>query len=335
MSRRRLSSALACLVLAACGSAPLQPEKTAAPAVDVPKGSVSRTPTRKPNVTLKRGGGFYKDDGPAEDLPDGLDDVPDASPRWEPLHRPALKPYVVLGKEYIPYTSLRPFKSRGIASWYGKKFHGQKTSIGEPYDMFAMTAAHTTLPLPSYARVTHVQSGKSVIVRLTDRGPFHADRVIDLSYTAAYKLGLIGNGSGEVEVEAIIPGEPLDTAYAQLSTPPRPGADERNGLDQLARRLAQEEKPVQLLSNPASFEGSTAAKGIFLQLGAFASADNAENLRNHLARELDTLTEPMRIFPGNGIHRVQVGPYASRVDADRTAEKIRSLLGYKPTVVIR
>jgi rare lipoprotein A len=123
----------------------------------------------------------------------------------------------VLGKEYVPNTAVKPYKARGIASWYGKKFHGQKTSIGEPYDMFAMTAAHTTLALPSYARVTNVQTGKSVVVRVTDRGPFHADRVIDLSYTAAYKLGLINGGSGQVEVEAIIPGEATGTTYAQTT----------------------------------------------------------------------------------------------------------------------
>jgi rare lipoprotein A len=221
---------------------------------------------------------------------------------------------------------------RGIASWYGKKFHGQKTSIGEPYDMFAMTAAHPTLALPSYVRVTSAQSGKSVIVRITDRGPFHADRVIDLSYTAAYKLGLIGGGSGLVEVEAIIPGEPATTSYAQLAPPVRPAA-EQDEIEQMARRMRQEERPVQ--TTPPANGNEIAGKGIYLQLGAFASADNAEGLRNNLARDLDWLNEAMRIYPGNGIHRLQIGPYASRGDADKVAEKIRSTLGYKPTVVIR
>ena len=136
---------LAALLLAACGSAPRQPV-----AVDGEKGPNSKTPTRKPTAVLKKGGGFYKDDGPADDIPDGLDDIPNAEPKWEPLHKPATKPYVVLGKEYVPNTAVKPYKARGIASWYGKKFHGQKTSIGEPYDMFAMTAAHPTLALPSY-----------------------------------------------------------------------------------------------------------------------------------------------------------------------------------------
>ena len=325
-------SGLLALLLAACGTTHEPVRESSTPTVDPKKGPVSKTPTRKPGVVLKRGGGFYKDDGPGEEIPDGLDDVPDAEPKWEPLHKPATRPYVVLGKEYTPNTTLKPYKARGIASWYGKKFHGQKTSIGEPYDMFAMTAAHTTLALPSYARVTNVQTGKSVIVRVTDRGPFHADRVIDLSYTAAYKLGLINGGSGQVEVEAIIPGEAGSTTYAQV-TPPV--AAEREEYLRLTQRMAQEEKPVQTAAvAPANGNGPLPA-GVYLQLGAFANADNADNLKNHLGRELDWLAEPMRVVPGNGIHRIQVGPYTSRADADRVAERIRSSHGFKPTVVIR
>ena len=334
--------ALASLLLAACGSAPRQDV-----AVDGQKGTISKTPTKKPTAVLKRGGGFYKDDGPADDIPDGLDDIPDAEPKWEPLHKPATKPYVVLGKEYVPNTSLKPYKVRGIASWYGKKFHGQKTSIGEPYDMFAMTAAHPTLALPSYVRVTSQQTGKSVIVRITDRGPFHADRVIDLSYTAAYKLGLINGGSGQVEVEAIIPGESTTTTYAQVAPPPPrsapvtnlapapvvtvPGQDE---IELLAKRMALEEQPVQTASM-AGMSSDNIAKGVYLQLGAFSNADNAESLKNHLTRELDWLNEPMRVQPGGGIHRVHLGPYASRADADRVADRISAALGYKPTIVLR
>ena len=329
----RLAPLALLLMLAACGTtqppvreATVNPEKAPISAKPGP------TPTRQPTAVLKKGGGFYKDDGPADEIPDGLDDIPDAEPKWEPLHKPATRPYVVLGKEYTPNTTLKPYKARGIASWYGKKFHGQKTSIGEPYDMFAMTAAHTTLALPSYARVTNVQTGKSVVVRVTDRGPFHADRVIDLSYTAAYKLGLINGGSGQVEVEAIIPGEAGSTTYAQV-TPPV--AAEREEYLRLTQRMAQEEKPVQTAAvAPANGNGPLPA-GVYLQLGAFANADNADNLKNHLGRELDWLAEPMRVVPGNGIHRVQVGPYTSRANADRVAERIRSSHGVKPTVVIR
>lgn len=317
------------ILLAGCGSSPRMPADVA---VDSQKSPISKTPTptRKPGVTLKRGGGFYKDDGPADEIPDGLDDIPDAEPKWEPLHKPATRPYVVLGKEYVPNTTLKPYKVRGIASWYGKKFHGQKTSIGERYDMFAMTAAHPTLALPSYVRVTNTQSGKAVVVRVTDRGPFHADRVIDLSYTAAYKLGLVNGGSGQVEVEAIIPGELAGTSYAQL-TPVKMTTAESDEIGRLASRMSLDERPA-MGSGAADI---AVAKGIFLQLGAFANADNAENLKNHLTRELDWLAEPMRVQPGDGIHRLQLGPYASRDDADRIAERIRAALGYKPTVISR
>lgn len=123
----------------------------------------------------------------------------------------------MLGKSYTPETTLKPYKQHGIASWYGKKFHGQKTSIGEPYDMFAMTAAHPTLAIPSYARVTNVATGQSVVVRVTDRGPFHADRIMDLSYAAAYRLGYVNNGSMLVEVEAILPDDASMLAFAQAA----------------------------------------------------------------------------------------------------------------------
>jgi peptidoglycan lytic transglycosylase len=151
-------------------------------------------------------GGYYKDDGPGANPPSNLSSVPDARPRSEPLHKFANRPYEVFGKQYVPLARVQPFHQRGTASWYGKRFHGQKTASGEPYDMYAMTAAHPTLPIPSYARVTNVRSGQQVVVRINDRGPFHSNRVIDLSYAAAHRLGFIGSGGGEVEVDAIVPG---------------------------------------------------------------------------------------------------------------------------------
>ena len=152
-------------------------------------------------------GGYYKDDGPEAKPPSNLDAIADATPRPEPLHKWANRPYQAMGKNYTPLTSVQPFKQRGMASWYGKRFHGQKTSSGELYDMYKMTAAHPTLPIPSYVRVTRVANGKSVIVRVNDRGPFHAGRVMDLSYVAAYKLGYIQAGAAEVTIEAIVPGQ--------------------------------------------------------------------------------------------------------------------------------
>ena len=330
---------LATALLAACGGQPAR--------VGDGDTSVGTKAPRKSTVVQKRGGGYYKDDGPGDDIPDNLDEIPDAEPRLEPLHRFANRPYVVLGKSYTPDTALRPLRQRGIGSWYGKKFHGQKTSIGEPYDMFAMTAAHPTLAIPSYVRVTNVASGKSVVVRVTDRGPFHADRIIDLSYAAAYRLGYINNGSTEVEVETIVPDASGTTlTYAQVKPPTpqpvapvvqNPGPEPADGPDEiamLAAKLASAEDapPPTPLQREAQKE---LQKGVFLQLGAFASADNAESLRLHLLRELDWLTEAIEVNGTGGVHRVHLGPYASRADAEKVAERIRLALGYKPTFVTR
>ena len=311
------------LFLAACGSAPPRPTSTS---------SGAGAPRAVKMLPSKRGGGYYKDDGPGELIPDNLDEIPDASPRWEPLNRFTNRPYVVLGKEYVPMTQLRPFRQEGIASWYGKKFHGQKTSTGEPYDMFGMSAAHPTLPLPSYVRVTNPANGRSVVVRVNDRGPFHADRIIDLSYTAAYKLGYVDSGSSPVIVESILPGDVGGTSYADVAPPSRDEAD----LESLSQKLfAEDARPDSTppAANPAGGAASGVAHGIFLQLGAFASRENAENLRNHLSRDLDWLSEPIRIESQGNIHRLRLGPYASRAEAARLAERIRLALGQAPTLV--
>jgi len=162
--------------------------------------------------TPDRPGGYYKDDGPGERIPD-LASIPDAEPRREPLHRWANRPYERMGKRYVPLTRVGPFQQRGTASWYGKRFHGNSTSSGERYDMYKMSAAHPILPIPSYARVTNLANGRTVVVRVNDRGPFHAERIIDLSYAAASKLGYVNAGSARVLVEQIVPG---GTPFAQL-----------------------------------------------------------------------------------------------------------------------
>ena len=313
------------LLLAACGGSPKRED------------SAEKT-TNNVRSVQKRGGAYYKDDGPGENIPENLDEIPDAQPRLEPLHRFANRPYVVLGKAYTPETSLKPIKQRGIGSWYGKKFHGQKTSIGETYNMFAMTAAHPSLALPSYVRVTNPNNGKQVVVRVTDRGPFHADRIIDLSYAAAYRLGYIDNGSALVEVEAIIPGEP--TPFASLTQAPSNLAPP-DAIENLAASLASQASATE--NNPALIDTALATrtspivtppqKGLFLQLGAFSSLDNAENLRVHLSRELDWLSEAIQINKVASMYRVRLGPYSSRTDAEKVAEKIQQALGYKPGFV--
>jgi rare lipoprotein A len=150
----------------------------------------------------KRPGGFYKDDGPGDNA--RLASIPDAVPRAEPLHRYANRPYEAMGRKYVPLTRVGVYKQRGTASWYGKRFHGNPTSSGEKYDMYKMTAAHPILPIPSYVRVTNLANGRTVVVRVNDRGPFHKERVIDLSYAAAAKLGYVGAGSARVLVEQIV-----------------------------------------------------------------------------------------------------------------------------------
>jgi rare lipoprotein A len=175
------ASALVLALLAACGTAP-----------KVGPGNVSRLPP-----------GNAQRDGPEASPPSNLEAVPDAVPQLEPMRVGGPnKPYEVDGHTYVPITDGRAVKEKGLASWYGKKFHGRRTSSGEAYNMYAMTAAHKTLPIPSYARVRNTANGREVIVRVNDRGPFSANRVIDLSYTAALKLGVLG-GVQEVEVERI------------------------------------------------------------------------------------------------------------------------------------
>lgn len=184
----KIGCGLLCLfLLSACGTSPRR---------DGPA-EVSPSPAR---------GAYYKDDGPGANPPD-LAAVPDAVPKAEPLHRFANRPYQVFGKDYVPATRVAPFRQAGVGSWYGRRYHGVATSSGERYDMYAMTAAHPTLPIPSYVRVTNVANGRSIVVRINDRGPFHSDRVIDLSYVAAWKLGYAEAGSTRVEVEAVLPGK--------------------------------------------------------------------------------------------------------------------------------
>ena len=157
-----------------------------------------------------RGGGYYLDDGPGKPDPQRVARLmrePDPVPRHEPLLARANRPYRVMGRDFSPMTERKPYKQQGVASWYGQRFHGKPTSTGETYDMYQMTAAHPTLPLPSYARVTRLDNGRSVVVRVNDRGPFLRGRLIDLSYLAASKLGYVGQGHTKVEVELLNPAD--------------------------------------------------------------------------------------------------------------------------------
>jgi len=274
-------------------------------------------PAAKPAPGAK----YYKDDGPGDGAPADVDALPDAVPRVEPLHRFANRPYTVFGREYVPATSLRPYKERGVASWYGRKFHGEKTSSGETYDMYAMTAAHPTLPLPSYARVTNVATGKSVVVRVNDRGPFLHDRVIDLSYAAASKLGIAQKGSGEVEVEAVIPAEMAALAAAA----PLPTV--------ASAPVAASPAGTPPTEPAAAMPVAGADGGFVVQLGAFASNANAENFVSHLTSRIASVGVEPKVRQVSGLYRVFVGPYPSRDDARRVADRLRDALGLPSTIV--
>jgi rare lipoprotein A len=256
-------------------------------------------------------GGYYKDDGPGEKPPANLDQIADAQPKAEPLHRYANRPYQVFGKDYVPLVSVQPYRQRGMASWYGRKFHGQRTASGEIYDMYAMSAAHPTLPIPSYARVTRVATGRSVVVRINDRGPFHQGRMIDLSYAAALKLGFAHLGSAEVELESIEPG--------QAVTPTEQAA-------------APEPQPAPATQASATTEQTA---GVYVQVGAFSSRDNAENLRSRLEDEFGWLKDTVQVLAIGNLWRLHLGPYRTRDDARSVAERIESQLSVKPLLVVR
>jgi rare lipoprotein A len=375
--RSGITAAFTGSLLAACATAPVTTPQQQSTVPPVAKSAPAPEAVKKKPVQ-KRGGGYYQDDGPDEVPPDNLDAVPDAEPRAEPLHRFANNPYNVFGIDYVPETEIKPYKARGVASWYGKKFHGQRTSSGEAYDMYGMTAAHPTLPIPSYARVTNLANGKSVVVRINDRGPFHSSRLIDLSYTAAYKLGYVNNGSTEVEVETIVPegveliaanvppikqrGSPARSkpSVSKTATPQAP--DLKTPEADPVAAIAAAETPASAAPSPqgapavvAMADGGTAGAttsssrssalaaaasniathAIFLQLGAFNTARNAEGFRNMVEVELSWLADKLQVFASNGRFRLHAGPFSSDAEARLAASKIAAALQLKPFVVVR
>jgi rare lipoprotein A len=320
----KISALLLSLLIAACSTAPPQPTKPAS----VP-GSTSRA------------GGYYQDDGPGANPPD-INAIPDAVPRAENLATRANRPYVVFGQSYQPMVALTPFKQRGMASWYGRKFHGQKTSNGEVYDMYGMTAAHPTLPLPSYVRVTLLRTGKSVVVRVNDRGPFLQQRVIDLSYTAAAKLGYINAGSAEVELELItrFDGVAPPTVLASSAEPVQP--NERLSIETVVAASSPAPTAEPTVSTSTSPAPSTAPRpiaapvtGLFLQMGAFITQDTAEVAKDRMMHQFDNVPEPFRVVKDGNLFKVHLGPFANREAATATAEKIKLATAFKPFTVSR
>ncbi|HEY0821465.1 MAG TPA: septal ring lytic transglycosylase RlpA family protein [Rhizobacter sp.] len=269
-------------------------------------------------------------DGPEAKPPGGLDKVPDATPRIEPVREGGPnKPYAVLGQGYTPVKGDAEMSEKGLASWYGKKFHGRKTASGEVYNMYAMTAAHKTMPLPSYARVRNPANGREIIVRVNDRGPFHKGRIIDLSYTAALKLGVL-KGVAPVEVERI--------THEQIrrGTWRRDGAASPEGEPApSAAALAEVAAKTEATAPPPAEAGTPAAEGFWVQLGAFRQRSGAEQFQRQVAQELDWLAPLMAIFGEPQLFRLQAGPFSSRSEAQEAAARVRDALKLVPVIVER
>lgn len=251
--------------------------------------------------------------------------IPNAVPKPEPLSKYGNRPnYRVLGHRYYVLKSAKGFHQRGIASWYGTKFHSHYTSNREPYNMLAMTAAHKTLPLPTYVKVTNLRNHRQIIVRVNDRGPFAANRIIDLSYVAAKKLGMLGTGTAPVQLDAI---DPYDRR--QLTQPPAPPISHA-GLR--AQNFHQNRDQVN-----NSFRSPTvkqASGNTFLQVGTYSTQAKAQLMVNRILQTTHTNSRIMPINVGRRrLYRVQVGPLAN-IDHSNLYQKLQSL-GVGQTITVR
>lgn len=290
-------------------------------------------------------------DGPPRDPPRGLEAQPDAEPRIEPLRSGGPnRPYEQFGRRYVPETRDLPMREEGLASWYGRKFHGRTTASGERYDMYAMTAAHKTMPLPSYARVRNRANGREIVVRINDRGPFVAGRVIDLSYAAAQKLGVRGLAPVEVErltFEAIRTGawrrgQPAapetaapETAALEPAAPGPEPAVAMAGSAPAAAVLPARDDAVTATTPASATEIGTQPLGFWVQLGAFREPGGAEDFRRQVSAELDWLAPLMAVFSDAPLFRLQAGPYASRGEAQGAAQRVREALRLVPVILER
>ncbi len=275
-----------------------------------------------------------------------LDLAADPLPKAEPKSRYGnMDSYVVLGKRYYTKRSSRNHVERGLASWYGKKFHGRKTSSGERYDMHRMTAAHTSLPLPTYALVTNLDNGRSAVVKVNDRGPFVGNRIIDLSYAAAKRLDMVNAGTAHVEVRSIDPRDHGKDAKELLRLASADADAQRT------RRARPPATPLPSSTSLSPFLDSTTPKAamrsaattanhggaIFLQVGAFGSRGNAEQLKRQLTHRVEApvLVRTAAAGASTSLYRVQIGPVHSRTDADALGRRLGALGIDKPVVVVR
>jgi rare lipoprotein A len=275
--------------------------------------------------------------------------VPDAEPKVEPIRQGGPnKPYEVLGKSYTPMTTDQAWVEKGLASWYGRKFHGRRTANGEVYDMYAMTAAHPTMPLPSYARVKNPLNGREVVVRINDRGPFHPGRVIDLSYTAAHKLDLL-RGVGPVEVQRItfeeirtgawrsgapavaqaappVPSQPPPRAPGTPAQPPATAVLSPVPSTATASSPVSAATPIQQAGQDAAY---------WLQLGAFRQKEGAQAFHQKVIADLAWIAPLLGVMDEPPYFRLLAGPYASRTAANQAAQQVREALRLVPQIVQR
>ncbi|RJX82423.1 septal ring lytic transglycosylase RlpA family protein [Pseudomonas sp. LS-2] len=324
-------AALALLVVSCSNSRPTQ------------QGNIIRA---QPGLDINRA---HKDGAPWWDV--DVSRIPDAVPT---LHTGPYKanPYTVLGKTYFPLSNSSNYIATGTASWYGTKFHGQNTANGEVYDLYGMSAAHKTLPLPSYVRVTNLDNNRTVILRVNDRGPFYSDRIIDLSYAAAKKLGYAEIGTARVKVEGIDPaqywaqrGKPaplmLDQPQVASNPPPRQApvaapviTASAGTIEQWTPPPAQHAAPVSPVPIDAKKNASGPASGLFLQVGAFANPDAAELLRSKLSGMVRAPVFVSSIARNQQtLYRVRMGPVDTPGEAQQLQNSVRSANLGSPSVV--
>ncbi len=314
-------------------------------------GGASRPTPSTLNLPAPRVSPATDRDGPEANPPVDLASVPDAEPVLEPIRVGGPnKPYEVLGQAYVPITFDQPFTERGLASWYGRKFHGRRTASGEVYNMYAMTAAHPTLPIPSYARVRNPGNGREVVVRINDRGPFHAGRVLDLSYTAALKLDLL-HGVAPVELQRITFESIRSGGWRREGEAARDAASvaARDAASVASRDAAAVSPPTVVVAAlavvtiapptvadaPAARALTVPARGFWVQLGAFRLRDGAESFQQRVIAELDWLSPLLAVFNEASMFRLQAGPYPSRDQARSAAERVRAGLQLVPVIVER
>ncbi len=275
-----------------------------------------RKPSSEPSTASKseRYPGKEKDWGPSDEI--DMSRVPDATPRYEMRTIAGNKnPYTILGKTYHLLEDERSYKERGKASWYGYKFNGEHTSNGELYNMFSMTAAHKTLPIPSYVRVTNTANNKSVVVRVNDRGPFHNDRIIDLSYAAAQRLGITQLGTGDVEVEIVVPDDD-----------PRPPLRARKNAVASGQIInATQNVNVEKASANIVNGGGILPSGTYLQIAAFSVEKSAQQLVASIGGKIAYPVMISALNNPNNLYRVRVGPFKDAYALQNAREQLQKI----------